>query len=122
MSIRHVVGALLIATLAACGDSTGSSSGKLVVQMTDAPFPFSQVSRVDVFVIRVDAKTADTDSTEAANESSMSGWTTVATPNVAFNLLDLSGGKTANLGATTLATGTWRGFRLIIDPTKSSIT
>jgi hypothetical protein len=43
-------------------------------------------------------------------------------PNASFNLLDLAGGRTTNLGATTLATGTYDGFRLIIDPTKSSIT
>jgi hypothetical protein len=107
---------------AACTDSSGGGTGKLTVQLTDAPFPFSQVSRVDVFVVRIDAKSAETDATEAANETNMSGWTTLATPNALINLLDLGGGKTTNLGEVTLATGTYRGFRLIIDPAQSSIT
>jgi len=90
--------------------------------MTDAPFPFSDVARVDVFVVRVDARKAEPTDAEAANESNQDGWTTVATPNVSFNLIDLADGRTSNLGATTLATGTYNGFRLIIDPSRSSMT
>jgi hypothetical protein len=75
-----------------------------------------------VFVVRIDAKAGETDDTEAADASSTSGWTTLATPNALINLLDLGGGKTTNLGEVTLATGTYRGFRLIIDPAKSSVT
>ena len=109
--------------VAACGsDSTGAGTGLLTVRMTDAPFPFSDVARVDVFVVRVDARTAEPTDAEASDESSTNGWTTVATPNTSINLLDLGDGKTTNLGATTLATGTYTGFRLIIDPSKSSIT
>ena len=109
--------------VAACGsDSTGTGTGLLTVRMTDAPFPFSDVARVDVFVVRVDARTSEPTDAEATDESNTSGWTTVATPNTSINLLDLGDGKTTNLGATTLSTGTYNGFRLIIDPSKSSIT
>jgi hypothetical protein len=52
----------------------------------------------------------------------MSEWTTIATPNKLINLLSLQNGTTTNLGATTLTTGTYRGFRLVIDPAQSSIT
>ena len=116
--------ALVIGTfaLAACSDSSGTGTGLLTVRMTDAPFPFSAVARVDVFVLRVDARKGEPTDAEAADESNTNGWTTIATPNASINLLDLGDGKTTNLGATTLATGTYNGFRLIIDPTKSSIT
>ena len=110
-----------IAALASCGDSTGAT-GKLAVQMTDAPFPYSQVASVDVFVVRVDARSASTDSAGAADEGNMSGWTTIATPNKSFNLLSLNGGVTTNLGSRTLSTVTYNGFRLIIDAAQSSIT
>jgi hypothetical protein len=73
-------------------------------------------------VIRVDARTAATTDAEAANETNHDGWTTVATPNASINLLDLGSGITRNLGATTLATGNYNGFRLILDTDKSSIT
>jgi hypothetical protein len=116
--------AFVIATfaLAACSDSSGTGTGLLTVRLTDAPFPFSEVARVDVFVIRVDAKTASTTEEEAADEANHDGWTTVATPNALINLLDLGSGKTMNLGATTLATGNYQSFRLILDTDKSSIT
>lgn len=110
------------AGLMACSDTAGTNAARLTVQLTDAPFPFDQVARVDMFVVRVDAKTADTDSAEAARESEQGGWTTIATPNASINLLDLQGGKTANLGTASLASGTYRGFRLILDTDKSSIT
>jgi uncharacterized surface anchored protein len=109
--------------VAACSsDSTGTGTGLLTVRLTDAPFPFSDVARVDVFVVRVDARTSEPTDAEATDESNTNGWTTVATPNASINLLDLGDGKTTNLGATTLATGTYNGFRLIIDPSKSSMT
>jgi hypothetical protein len=109
------------AAITACGDSSGTNAGLLSVRLTDAPFPFSDVASVNVFVVRVDARQGDPTDTEAADESS-AGWTTVASPNALVNLLDLAGGRTLNLGATTLATGTYNGFRLIIDPSQSSIT
>jgi hypothetical protein len=121
-------GIALAALTAACNGSTDSglltdnSTGQLNLQLTDAPFPFSQVKRVDVFVVRIDAKTADIDSAEAANESDSSGWKTLVSPNVSINLLDLAGGKTSNLGVATLPAGTYRGFRMIIDTDKSSVT
>jgi len=108
--------------LGACDSTTGGNTGTLTLRMTDAPFPFSSVSRVDVFIVRVDARTGTTTDAEATNEADMSNWTTVASPNAAINLLDLNGGKTTNLGQATLPTGTWNGFRLIIDPSKSSVT
>ena len=109
-------------TLAACSDSSGTGTGMLTVRLTDAPFPFSNVARVDVFVVRVDARTAATTDAVAADETNHDGWTTVATPNASINLLELGSGKTMNLGATTLATGNYNGFRLILDTNQSSIT
>jgi hypothetical protein len=114
-----VIGAF---ALAACSDSSGTGTGLLTVRLTDAPFAFSEVASVDVFVVRVDAKTASTTDAEAADETNHDGWTTVATPNALINLLDLGSGKTMNLGATTLATGNYQSFRLILDTDKSSIT
>ena len=107
--------------LAACNDSA-PKSGTLTVQMTDAPFPFSEVASVDVFVVRVDGKMDVATDAQASAADDMSGWTTVATPNRLINLLALQNGTTTNLGATTLTTGTYSGFRLIIDPAQSSIT
>src|SRR4029078_6641314 len=102
--IYQLCTALLIGslTLAGASDSSGTNSGVLTVRLTDAPFPFSDVARVDVYVVRVDARNSAPTDAEASDETNQQGWTTVATPNTSINLLDLGAGRTTNLGATTL--------------------
>lgn len=117
---RLFTAVLTAAALAACSESDGT--GKLTVQMTDAPFPYSEVSAVNVFVTRVDARTSDATTAEAENSANASGWTTVATPNRVINLMSLQGGVTTNLGTTTLSSGTYNAFRLVIDPAQSGVT
>jgi hypothetical protein len=120
----RLLAAFVIGTfaLAACSDTSGTGTGLLTVRLTDAPFPFSSVARVDVFVVRVDARTTAATDAATADETNHDGWTTVATPNALINLLDLGSGKTVNLGATTLGTGNYNAFRLILDTQQSSIT
>jgi len=121
--IRRGAGLLFSAlAFAACSDSSGTGTGMLTVRLTDAPFPFSDVASVQVYIVRVDAKAATTSDNEADDATHMDGWTTVATPNALINLLDLGDGKTTNLGATTLATGNYQSFRLVLDTDKSTIT
>ncbi len=104
------------------GSLTGSETSQLTVKLTDAPFPFAEVKRVDVFVVRIDAKASSADSSESASESDMSGWRTLVTPNALINLLDYANGNTLDLGTTAVPHGTYRGFRMIIDTEKSSVT
>lgn len=117
----------------ACSDSNSTSplnssgSGTMVVRLTDAPFSSDSVKAVNIYVVRVDARQSDADSAttdHALSDDSLaaSGWKTVATPNASFDLLSLQNGVAATLGQTTLAAGTYSGFRLVIDPSKSSVT
>lgn len=127
--------ALGAAALTACSDAGGTAAGRgsLRVALTDAPFPFAEVARADIYVVRIDGKQEDTDDAEAdrgtgedrrAGEEDRSGdgWVTLATPNAAVNLLDLQNGKVLNLGQQTLPTGEYKGFRLVIDASRSSVT
>ena len=122
----RVMTALAVAGAAgiACTESetTGSGSGQLSIQLTDAPFPYNEVKSVDVFVVRIDGRVADVDSAEAADASDTENWKTLVSPNAKINLLTLTGGKTANLGAVSLPEGTYRGFRMILDTEQSSVT
>ena len=131
-ALSYTTLALLSAlVLGACSDSGPSSSttGVLSARLTDAPFPFASVKSADMFVVRIDAKmdeasdadVADT-TTPGSNADPSHGWVTIAEPNQSYNLLDLQNGTTVNLGQTTLPTGNYRGFRLILDTDKSSIT
>jgi hypothetical protein len=119
--MRKVFCALLAAAATiSCSESDGS--GKLTVQMTDAPFPFSDVSAVNIYVVRIDARTTDATTAEAENSATTNGWTTIATPNRVINLMSLQGGVTTNLGTTELSAGTYNAFRLVIDPAQSGVT
>src|SRR4051794_18468631 len=107
--LKKTISAILVAAAtAACSDSGGS--GKLTVQMTDAPFPYSDVAAVNIFVVRIDARTQTATDVEATDATTKSGWTTIATPNRVINLMSLQGGVTTNLGTTELSTGTYNGF------------
>lgn len=115
--------ALAATAAAACteSDTLGSGSGQLTIRLTDAPFPFNEVKSVDVHVVRIDARVADVDSAEAADDSD-DGWRTLVSPDEVIDLLDLTGGKTANLGTVSLPAGTYRGFRMVIDADESGVT
>jgi len=85
------------------------------------------VKSVDIFVVRIDAKAQESTDAEAAEEteeaeSEKGGWVTVAEPNAAFDLMKLADGTNTFLGDAKVAAGSYRGFRLIIDPAKSSVT
>jgi hypothetical protein len=117
-----------ITAIAACSDSTSpAGSGTLAVQLTDAPFATDSVSRVDVYVVRIDTKATESDSADAAHAVSddsadTDGWMTVGKPNTLINLLTLQNGVTTNLGLATLPAGSYSNFRLVIDPSRSSVT
>jgi hypothetical protein len=118
------------AAIGACGggDTAPHGMGKLVVQMTDAPFPTDSVKSVDIFVVRVDGRVEDVDEASADQntateaESEGDGWKTLATPNASIDLLALQNGVVSTMGEATIAAASYRGFRLVIDPSKSSVT
>lgn len=111
---------LLLAT-ASCVDSLDPnqfpSGPQTTFHLTDAPFPYDRVSRVDVFVVSVQASwSADTMATSGGN------FFTVANVGRKINLLDLQAGLTTELGATAIPQGAIQAIRLIIDTDRSSIT
>ena len=130
--------------VAACSDSTGAGTGTVSVKLTnesvaasvagdsvasgaEAPLPAGSVKSVDIFVVRVDAKASEPSDDDAAEdtedaESAKDGWVTVAEPNESFDLMKLADGTNTFLGDAKVAAGAYNGFRLIIDPAKSSVT
>jgi hypothetical protein len=93
----------------------GPSDGKTAVFLTDAPFPFDGISRVDIHIVDI-AMSTQMDTTDA------SPWVSVAHPDRVFNLLDLQNGTTALLGEAVIPPGQYRAVRLIFDPAGSSMT
>jgi hypothetical protein len=116
MKLLRILGAAAIVIAAvSCTDTTITPSGHTQVLLTDSPFPYDGVARVDVFVEEVDAsQSVDTSGTG-------SNWVTIAQPAQAFNLLELQRGSTALLGSSELPAGEYRAVRMTIDPARSHV-
>jgi hypothetical protein len=121
----------VVATIASGGPTADTQvtpgAGTLAVQLSDAAFLVEDVRRADVFVVRIDARLAGADSASAArgmpdDSAGDGGWTTILTPNTLVNLLDYQYRVALPLGEARLAAGTYKGFRLVIDPSRSSLT
>jgi hypothetical protein len=111
------VALLAAALLIGCSTQTGTVTGQTgatQVLLTDAPFPYDQISRVDVYIERISAGvTVDTGGP---------GPGTIVSPRTRFNLLALSNGVVADLGSGTLLTGSYVQFAIRINADSSSIT
>ena len=123
-----VAATVAAAMLGACsGDDTTSlgDTGTLIVRLTDAPSLIDSIQRVDIFVVRVDGRFATASDAELSanvDNGTPGGWVTLATPNTSFNLSALRNGTTTTLGEGSVRAGTYRAFRLVIDPAKSTVT
>ncbi len=108
----------VFALMAGCDDGSSGPTerGSSRILLTDDPFPYHRVSRVDLYIVSVSASLSpDTLSPGGA-------FVTVATPNRRINLLALQGGLTDELGQVTLAPGAVKAVRMVIDTDSSSIT
>jgi hypothetical protein len=108
--------------LAACTASeTGpsgppSQDGRTAVFLTDAPFPFDRIARVDIHIDEIAL------SPQADTSEGLPTWVTVARPRRTFNLLDLQNGTTALLGEADVPPDQYRAVRVTFDPDRSSMT
>ena len=108
-----------IVSIAACsnhGVSTNTpKAGTTKALLIDAPFPYDQVARVDVYIVSVAASSKpDTLGT--------GGPGTIATPHRTYNVLELANGSAAELGEGLLLSGSYVQFFVTIDGDSSSIT
>jgi hypothetical protein len=115
---RAALGALLLLPLG-CYESEDPALAPLPgesarVLLTDAPFPYDSVDRVDVYVTRIDAAvTFDT--------TGNGDWIPIVAPRRRFNLLTLQQGATADLGVGLLEAGQYAAIRMVLDTDSSSI-
>ena len=114
---------LTVATLAlACyKDDTGGPAGlpnqpMTNILLTDAPFPFDSVQRVDVYIISVSVSTQP----DTGGSADSMSWVTVAEPHRQINLLDLQQGDTALLGGKDIPADQYRAVRVIINTDSSA--
>lgn len=108
--------ALLLPALAACAeDVVPPERGRTQVLLTDGPFPYDRIARVDVHIVRVQvAASPDTVGSQS--------WTTIVEPKRTINLLDLQAGKTTLLGETEVDAGAVGAVRVVINTALSAVT
>ena len=104
----------------ACGGDNGQPAATTRasrVLLTDGPFPFDRIARVDLYVVSLSGSlNADTSATAGGD------FVTLASPHRLINVLALQNGITDELGAVTLPRGAITAVRLVIDTDSSSIT
>ena len=134
----NVCTALLLAIsmfFVGCTDNNDNPSldgtGRLVVRMTDAPFPYEWVAEANVTVFKVEARKAEDDemeddamemgeaSPETEGEESMedtedSPWVVLMEEEIPVNLLDLQNGVTQLLADAEVPAGTYNLVRIYV--------
>ena len=110
---------LAVAAAAGCyrSDATGPhrlAAGATRVFVTDDPFPYDTVARVDLYIESI-AMNASADTSNTAN------WVTLATPNRRINLLDFQNGDAELLDSADVAAGQYAAVRVVINTDSSRI-
>jgi hypothetical protein len=104
------------ATSAPFDVSTSVPANATRILLTDDPFPYDRVERVDLYFVSVSG------SLSPDTGSSAAGFVTLAEPHRLINLLELQNGITDELGAVVLPEGAITAVRVVIDTDSSSIT
>src|SRR5205823_5224217 len=104
--------AVVVLGTTTCGDSSVTAVNQATATHTllsDSPFPYDRVARVDLYVVSVSGSLA-------ADTSMASGdFVTLATPNRRIDVLALQNGQTDELGAVNIPKGAIKAVRMVID-------
>ena len=104
------------ATRPQCDEWRGCNPRATIAEITDSPFPYDSVARVDIYIVSIAVRNEpDTTNTGA-------GWIPVAEPRRRFNLIELSGGVTDTLGGDIVPAGQYKAVRMVIDTDSSFLT
>src|SRR6266702_3595112 len=123
MSRRATLAGFLAVALSLAGcyqdDTTVTAPPRLrprvTVRLTDAPFPYDSLHGVTIYVVRIEASTAQ-------DSSGGDLWAVITEPLKSFDLLALQQGTTALLGEGEMPAGRYHRVRMTIDTSLSSIT
>ncbi len=106
----------LVVSVATCGHRVVEPGTSLTrTLLTDDPFPYYRVARVDLYIVSVSASLSP-------DTGAGGSFVTLATPQRRINVLALQNGLTEELGAVRLPAGAITAVRMVIDTDSSSIT
>lgn len=90
--------ALLTFSCSDNNEESGDATGRLIVKLTDAPFPYELVSEANVTIFKIDARNTSMDEEDPeAGEDAGSPFVVLMEEEVEVNLLDLTNGVTETL-------------------------
>ncbi len=118
MRVKIVTVVVMAGALAGCATEppvTPTPANATRILLTDDPFPFDRVERVDLYFVSVSASLSP-------DSGSTAGFVTLAEPNRLIDLLALQNGITDELGAIVLPAGAITAVRVVIDTDSSSMT
>ncbi len=108
--IGLIIAALMLTSIfSACEKSdNASTSGKLTIQLTDAPFPTNLIEEANVTINKIEVR--------KANEGEEDGnpFIVLSEEEMSFNLLDLTNGVTENLVDSVVEAGSYNLIRLYV--------
>ncbi|MBO0322345.1 DUF4382 domain-containing protein [Muricauda sp. CAU 1633] len=90
-----------------------SGTGRMTVQLTDAPFPFDMVAEANVTIFKVDARLKDSED-EEMDDTDASSFVTLMEEEISVNLLDLTNGVTEELADLEVPAGTYDLVRVYV--------
>ncbi|MFN2380344.1 MAG: DUF4382 domain-containing protein [Bacteroidales bacterium] len=102
---KFLLSAIAIAALLITGCDKSSDSGRLVIKLTDAPFPIEMISEANVTITKIEARRTDI-------EDEQYPFILLSDIEATFNLLDLQNGVTATLLDMEIESGTYDLIRL----------
>jgi len=103
-----IVPAIAALLYTGCQTTGNEASGKLVVKITDAPFPIDMIENASVTITKVEIRKADTIPDEYP-------FIVVSEDTMIFNLLDLRNGMTAEIAELDIPAGDYDLVRLYVD-------
>lgn len=120
------VAVMLAAAIAGCGGPMVERPGRVAVHLTDAPGRPGALRRVELFIVRIDARLKEASPAELRHgleddAAGRDGWVTLSEPKQPLDVLSLRGGTLAMIGEAALEPGDYRALRLVIQPGRSRV-
>ena len=124
MKTRHLwVWVCSLFVLIGCSESESMTeeTGRLTIQLTDAPFPHDMIAEANVTVFKIEARQKgenedeeDTVEDSMMDDDSGNGYIVLMEEEITVNLLDLTNGVTENLVDTEIPTGEYDLFKVYV--------
>ncbi len=103
-----VAALMIVGIFSACEKSDNSTSGKITIQLTDAPFPTDLVEEANVTINKIEIRKA------GDGEDDGNPYVVLSEEEMSFNLLDLTNGVTENLVDSSIEAGSYDLIRLYV--------